>query len=119
MVLPAGENDIAKHQAEAAWSAIEPGRPAVDLYRTVGQGESAYDVSFRDLAQTRNRFLAQHMANVLFYPTDVVQAPGAAWPIREVLALIGYMLVGAVVVLVATHVRLTRRGRLQPIAQPA
>jgi len=106
VVVPAGENDAARQQAEAAWSAFEPGRPPADLYRTVGHGESAYDVSFRNLAQTRNRFLAQHMANVLFYPADVAQLPGAAWPIGEALALIGCMLAGAAVVLVATHVRL-------------
>jgi transcriptional regulator GlxA family with amidase domain len=58
VVLAPGENAAAEHQAEAAWSAIQPGRPAVDLYASVGHGESAYDVSVRDLAQTRNRFLA-------------------------------------------------------------
>jgi AraC family transcriptional activator FtrA len=119
VVLAPGANDLAKHEAEAAWSAIQPARPVVDLYRSVGHGESAYDVSFRDLAQTRNRLLAQHMANVLFYPADVAQVPGAAWPIREGLALIGAMLTGAALVFPATHLRFTRRGRLQAIAQPA
>jgi transcriptional regulator GlxA family with amidase domain len=120
VILAPGDNDLARHEAEAAWSAIQPGRPAVDLYGSVGHGESAYDVSFRDLAQTRNGFLAQHMANVLFYPADVaVQEPSAAWPLREVLALIGAMLVGAGLVFVATHLRPAHRRRLQPIAQPA
>jgi transcriptional regulator GlxA family with amidase domain len=119
VVLAPAENDVAKHEAEAQWSAIQPGRPAVDLYQSVGHGESAYDVSFRDLAQTRNRFLAQHMANVLFYPADVSQVPGAAWPIREALALLGTVLVGAGLVFLATHLGFARRGRLQAIAQPA
>jgi hypothetical protein len=120
VVLAPGENDVAKHDAEAAWSAIQPGHAAVDLYRTVGHGESAYDVSFRDLAQTRNRFLAQHMANVQFYPADMAaQVPGAAWPIREALALTASMLAGAALVFGATHVKLPRRARLHPIAQPA
>ena len=119
VLLPAGENDVAKHQSTEAWSAVQPRRAAVDLYRTVGQGESAYDVSFRDLAQTRNRFLAQHMANVLFYPADVAQVPGAAWPIREALTLIASMVAGAALVFVANHARLPRRGRLQAIPQPA
>lgn len=119
VVLPAGDDDLALHQAEAAWLAFEPGRPAVDLYRTVGHGESAYDVSFRDLAQTRSRFLAQHMANVLFYPADMAQVPGAALPITEAVVMVGYMLVGAGAVLIATRARLPRRGRLQAIAQPA
>jgi putative intracellular protease/amidase len=120
VVLAPGGNELARHEADAAWTAVHPGLPAVDLYRTVGHGESAYDVSFRDLAQTRNRFLAQHMANVLFYPADVeAQVPEAAWPIRETLALIGAMLVGAGLVFGATHARLPRRTRLQAIAQPA
>jgi transcriptional regulator GlxA family with amidase domain len=119
VVLAPADNDVAKHQAEAQWSAIQPGRAAVDLYRSVGHGESAYDVSFRDLAQTRNGFLAQHMANVLFYPADVAQVPGAAWPIRETLALLGTMLIGAGLVFLATHLRFARRVRLQTIAQPA
>jgi transcriptional regulator GlxA family with amidase domain len=119
VVLAPGENDLARHEAEAAWSAFEPGRAAEDLYRTVGHGESAYDVSFRDLAQTQNRFLAQHMANVLFYPADMSQVPGAALPVPQALALIGYMLVGAALVFGVTHFRIPRRRRLQPIAQPA
>jgi transcriptional regulator GlxA family with amidase domain len=119
VVLAPADNDVAKHQAEAQWSAIQPGRPSVDLYQSVGHGESAYDVSFRDLAQTRNRFLAQHMANVLFYPANVAQVPGAAIPIHEGLALLGAMLVGAGLVFVARHLRFTRRRRLQAIAQPA
>ncbi|MBV9601613.1 MAG: hypothetical protein JOZ87_32805, partial [Chloroflexi bacterium] len=97
----------------------EPGRPAVDLYASVGHGESAYEVSFRNLAQSRNRFLAQHMANVLFYPADVAEVPGAARPIREALALIGAMAAGAGLVFVASHLRIARRGRLQAVAQPA
>jgi transcriptional regulator GlxA family with amidase domain len=119
VVLPAGEDDLARQEAQAAWLAAGSGRPVVDLYRTVGHGESAYDVSFRDLAQTRNRVLAQHMANVLFYPADVAQDPGAAWPLREALALIACMLAGALVVFAATHAKLPHRGRLQPITQPA
>jgi AraC family transcriptional regulator, transcriptional activator FtrA len=120
VVLAPGGNELAKHEAGAAWTAVQPGLPAVDLYRTVGHGESAYDVSFRDLAQTRNRFLAQHMANVLFYPADVeAQVPGAALPMHEVLTLIGTMLAGAGLVFGATHVRLPRRTRFQAIAQPA
>jgi len=73
----------------------------------------------RDLAQTRNRFLAQHMANVLFYPADVAEVPGAARPIREALALIGAMAAGAGLVFVGSHLRIARRGRLQAVAQPA
>jgi hypothetical protein len=119
VVLPAGDNDLAKQQAEAAWAATAPDHPAVDLYRTVGQGESGYDVSFRDLAQTRHRFLAQHMADILFYPADVAQVPGAGWPLHEALALIGSMLAGAAVAFMATHLRLPRRRRVQPLAQPA
>jgi transcriptional regulator GlxA family with amidase domain len=117
VVLAAGDNDLARHAAGAAWAVVQPGRPAVDLYASVGRGESAYDVSFRDLAQTRNLFLAQHMANVLFYPADVsAQVPGAVWPIREVLALLGAMLVGAGLVFIAARPRTgaTRPRRALP-----
>ena len=120
VVLAPGENDGAKRAAAAAWSIVQPGRPALDLFASVGHGESAYDVSFRDLAQSRNRFLAQHMANVLFYPANVAtDVPGAAWPIHEVLAVIGGMLAGAALVYAVTHVKLHPRRRMQAIAQPA
>jgi hypothetical protein len=120
VVLAPGDSELARQEADVAWTARQPGLSPLDPYRTVGHGESAYDVSFRDLAQTRNRFLAQHMANVLFYPADVaVQVPGAAWPIHEALALIGAMVAGAALVFGATHVQPGRRTRLQAITQPA
>src|SRR5579864_9443656 len=40
VILAPGDSAVAKHEAEAAWSAIQPARPAVDLYGTVGHGES-------------------------------------------------------------------------------
>ncbi len=50
------------------------------------------------------------MANTLFYPADVEQVPGAAWPVREGLALIGAMLAGAALVFAATHLRIGGRA---------
>jgi len=45
--------------------------------------------------------------------------PGAAWPIRETLALIVGMSAGAALVFSLTHLKLARRDRLQAIPQPA
>jgi hypothetical protein len=54
-VLPtAGENNAAKQQVLAAWSAIQPRQPVEDIYQNVGSGETAYDASLRDLARTRS-----------------------------------------------------------------
>jgi hypothetical protein len=47
------------------------------------------------------------------------QVPGAAWPIRETLALIVGMAAGAALVVSLKHLKLPRRGTLQAIPQPA
>jgi hypothetical protein len=58
-VLPAaGENNAAKQQVLAAWSAIQPRQPVEDIYQNVGSGETAYDASLRDLGIT---FLIDHL----------------------------------------------------------
>ena len=77
VIVAAGENDAAKQQVVAAWSASHPRQMAEDLYRNVGSGQSAYDVSFADLARTHNAFIARTMAHILFYTTDS-NFPGAA-----------------------------------------
>jgi transcriptional regulator GlxA family with amidase domain len=70
VLVPAGDNNSAKQQVNAAWSAAEPGRRAEDIYQNVGIGETAYDASMRDLAQRHNVFLARAVADGLFYITD-------------------------------------------------
>src|SRR5438105_8295316 len=99
VVVAAGENDAAKQQV-AAWSASRPRQLAEDLYRNVGSGQSAYDVSFADLARTHNAFIARTMAHILFYTTES-SFPDAAWPIREAVAQLALMLLGAAIVCAA------------------
>jgi putative intracellular protease/amidase len=119
VLLPAGENNAARQQVVAAWSAAE-GHPAVeDIYQHVGLSESVYDATLQDLARTRHGALAQTIASSLFYPADPAQFAGAAWPVRELLAAATLMLLGAGVVFGATHMRIPRRSRLRAQPQPA
>src|SRR5438105_10533487 len=83
VLVAAGENDAAKHEVVAAWSAIQPGRPVDDLYRNVGNNETAYDVSFQDLAHSRNGVVARVVADTLFFPAEAALFRGAAWPIAR------------------------------------
>ena len=118
VVVAAGENDAAEQQVVAAWSASRPRQLAEDLYRNVGPGQSAYDVSFADLARTHNAFIARTMAHILFYTTES-SFPDAAWPIREAVAQLALMLLGAAIVYAATRLRLPRQRRLRPTLQHA
>jgi transcriptional regulator GlxA family with amidase domain len=119
VLIPLGENNAARQQVVAAWSA-DQGRPAVeDIYQQVGPGESVYDATLQDLARTRYGALAQTVASSLFYPVDPAQFAGAAWPVREILAVAALMLLGAGTVFGATHLRLPRRARLRAQPQPA
>jgi AraC family transcriptional activator FtrA len=105
VLVPASDNDTARRQAGAAWTKLQPTTPAEDLYASVGHGESAYDVSFRDLARTHDGVISRVVANMLFYPVDEVQFRGAAWPVDEVLGQLGLMVLGAAIVFGATHLR--------------
>ena len=119
VLLPAGENNAAKQQVSAAWSAVRPGRPAEDIYQDVGFGETAYDASRRDVAQQHNGILARAAADGLFYTANPLDFANASWPVPEVIAQLGLMLLGAATVFAATHVRFPRRARLNPIPQVA
>jgi AraC family transcriptional activator FtrA len=119
VVVPAGENNSAKQQVSAAWSAAQPGRPAEDIYQNVGSGETAYDASLRDIAQEHNGSLAHAVADGLFYTANPQDFANASWPVPEVIAQLVLMLLGAAIVFAATHVRFPRRVRLNPIPQPA
>jgi len=121
VLLPAGDNDAAKQQAVAAWSAFQPGRPAEDIYHNVGFGETAYDASVRDLAHTHNGILARAIADGLFYTANPQDFSNASWPVVETIAQLVLMLLGAALVFAATHVKFPRLDgtRLQPIPRPA
>jgi AraC family transcriptional regulator, transcriptional activator FtrA len=123
VVVPAGENAVAKERAIAAWSMFRPQQAVEDIYQNVGSGQTAYDATLVDLARIHNGSLARVTAEGLYYNA----APqvfsnsnsNASWPVSEVLAYLVLSLLGAAMVFVATHVKLPRRTRLQPIPQPA
>ena len=121
VVVPAGENDAAKQQVMAAWSAHLPGQPAEDIYHNVGFGETAYDASVRDLAQTHDGILARAAADGLFYTANPQDFADARWPVDEVLAQLALMFLGAAIVFAASRVRVPRRRRvrLESAPQPA
>jgi putative intracellular protease/amidase len=120
VLIPAGEDSVARQQVVARWSAIQPSHPAEDVYRSVGHGESAYDASFEDLARTHNGPLAQTIASAIFYPLDSARLGGAAWPGRELLLAAMLVVLGAATVFGASHQpKLPWRARPKPAAQPA
>ena len=119
VLVPAGDNSAAKQQVVAAWSAIQPGRPAEDIYRNVGFSETAYDSSLQDLAHTHNGILARAIADGLFYTANPQDFSNASWPVPEMIVQLVLMLLGAAIVFAATHVKFPRRAHLQSIPQPA
>jgi AraC family transcriptional activator FtrA len=106
VVVPAGDATAARQEAGAAWERVRPDRPAEDIHRNVGHGESGYDATLQDLARYHNGMVAAAMAPILFDPTDQLALTGAAWPIEPIAAhlLLGLLGVGAVVLL----------GRIRP-----
>jgi putative intracellular protease/amidase len=119
VLVPAGADGVAKQQTLAAWSAIRPGRPAEDISRNVGSGETAYDAGLQDLARTRNAGVARAVAIGLFYAAASPDFPDAAWPVAEALTVVALGLLGAAAVFGATHIKLSRRARSRPTPQPA
>ena len=111
VVVPAGENEAARQQVMAAWSAHQAGPPAEDIYQKVGAGETAYDVTLRDLARTHDGILARATADGLFYTANSGDFVEARWPVNEVLAQTALMLIGAAMVFAASHIRIPRRPR--------
>jgi transcriptional regulator GlxA family with amidase domain len=109
VLVPAGEGEEAKQQAVAAWSRVQPRRSVEDIYRNVGLGETAYDVSLRDLARTHNLSLARTVADTLFYPTSS-QVSAVAWPVAEVLTALALGLLGAGAVFAASRMVALRRA---------
>ena len=121
VLVPAGENDAAKQQVMAAWSALHPGQPAEDIYHSVGSDETAYDASIRELAQTHDGIFARGAADVLFYTANPQDFSNARLPVNEAVVGLALMLLGAILVFAASHIRIPRRRRLrlQSAPQPA
>src|SRR5579859_5348208 len=119
VLVPAGQDYVARQQMVAAWSAGQ-GRPrAEDTYENVGPSESVYDATLQDLARTRHGALAQAMASSLFYSADAPLFADSTWPVREILADVALMLVVAGLAFVLSHLRVPRRARLRAYPQPA
>jgi hypothetical protein len=114
VVVAGGDATAARQQAIAAWEQLRPDRPVQDIHRAVGQGESAYEATLRDLARSHNGMIALPIANALFVPTDSLQLTDARWPLGPIgthLAL-GFLGVGLVFALrfALRRVRLRRRA---------
>ena len=69
------------------------------IHRNVGRGESAYDATLQDLAQSRNALDAVGVAHILFYPVEQLQFNNARLPIEPIATplMLGLLGVGLVV----------------------
>ena len=59
VLVPAGADRDAKTRVIAAWSADTTHRTAEDIFQNVGKGETAYEATIEDLAQTQGATLAR------------------------------------------------------------
>jgi hypothetical protein len=90
-----------------------------DIFQNVGNGETAYEATFEDLARTQGGSFARADASILFYVMDPTRLQRADWTIQDVLTPLLLSLLGAAAVYGATHLRVSRRARLEAIPQPA
>src|SRR5215472_5656832 len=118
VLVPAGTDSDAKRQVIAAWSADKAHQTAEDIFQNVGKGETAYEAMFEDLARTEGGAFARADASILFYVIEPARLRGADWTVQDMLTPVLLSLLGAVFVFGATHVRVNRRVRLEPIQQP-
>ena len=119
VLVPAGANSDAKRQVVAAWSFNQSHRPVDDIFQNIGQGETANEATFEDLARTQGSSFARADASILFYVIDPTRLKGADWSVQDVLTPPLLSLLGAAAVYGATHLKISRRARLEPIPQPA
>ncbi len=119
VLVPAGPDSNAKQQVVAAWSADKAHRPVEDIFQNVGSGETAFEATFEDLARTQGSSFARANASMLFYVIDPSRLQGTDWTLQDVLTPLLLSLLGAATVSGATHLKISRRTRLEPIPQPA
>jgi hypothetical protein len=119
VLVPAGPESDAKRQVVAAWSADQAHRPVEDIFQSVRNGETAYEATFEDLARAQGGSFARADASILFYVMDPTRLQGADWTVQDVLTPLLLSLLGAAAVYGATHLRVSRRARLEAIPQPA
>ena len=118
-VAVAGEDTAAKQRVLEEWSAVQSTRSVEDIYANVGSGETAYDVSLRDLARTRSGFVARSIDNTLFYTANPEDFSAASPIPTEVIAVIGLAILGAALIFAASHRTSSPRARLQTSPRPA
>jgi AraC family transcriptional regulator, transcriptional activator FtrA len=117
VLVPAGATGSAKRQVVAAWSANASHRPVEDIFQNVGNGETAYQATFEDIAQTRGIRLASADASILFYALDASRLYGADRSMSEVLTPLLLSLLGGATVFGITHLKIARRARFAPVPQ--
>jgi hypothetical protein len=119
VLVPAGPESEAKRQVVAAWSDNPAHRPVEDIFQNAGNGQTAYDAMYQDLARTQNGSLARANADLMFYAIDPSTLQGPAWSVQDVLTPLLISLLGAALLYGATHMSVSRRRHLEPTPQPA
>jgi len=114
VLVPAGVDVAAKQQVIAAWSVDRPHTPVEDVFQNVGKGETAYDATFEDLAQTQGAALARADASLLYFVIDPARLQGTDWLGQDWLSPLLLAVVGVAFVYVVTHPKRARRTRFQP-----
>jgi AraC family transcriptional activator FtrA len=97
VVLPGGDTNSSQQQAIATWNSLHPDRQAEAIHRNVGQGETAYEATIKDMAQHYNGPLAAGIATILFVP-DAALPADARLPIEPLATplLLGLLGIGLV-----------------------
>jgi hypothetical protein len=119
VLLPTGPDGAAKQQVIAAWSADASHRPVENIFQNVPARETAYDATFEDLARTQGATFGRSAASLWFYVMDPNRLQGSDWTLPDVLTPLLISLLGASLVYGATHLKLSRRARLQQVPQRA
>jgi hypothetical protein len=119
VLVPAGPDGTAKQQVIDAWSADTSHRPVEDIFQNVPARETAYDATFEDLAHTQGATFGRSAASLWFYVMDSNRLQGSDWILPDVLTPLLIGLLGATLVYGTTHLKLSRRARLQQVPQAA
>ncbi|HEV2173605.1 MAG TPA: hypothetical protein VGR71_08560, partial [Nitrospira sp.] len=109
VVVPGGEMNSSQQQAIAAWNRLHPDRQAEAIQRNVGQGETAYEATFQDLARRYNGTVAAAIADILFVP-DATLPPDANWPIEPLAMPLLLGLLGIGLVFALSRIRFRRHA---------
>jgi transcriptional regulator GlxA family with amidase domain len=105
VVLPAGDDQTAKVQVEMAWQRYQPQTPAEDIYSEAGQGRTAYDLTFEDIARNHGAGMARASADMLFYPVDTTHLAGSPWQATQALTPATLGVIGAAAAVAAGRIR--------------